>query len=1085
MSASSSTPTAASASTSTAPDASTPPEPALSTRERALQLVRRVPLLSQAVRTGVCLQDALVDALVACEFSPGEYIYAQGQTSTRELYFLERGRVLATKRRLVATTGGAAARLPIAGRCRSQADADVETQVDVFEPLEYFGELPLLSNATTRSTNAVAAPEDAENPSVDTGVACFVLSEDAFARLLGPMHELMLARAELRMHRVLDRERLFQAWSWPQKRFMLERCTFARFQPGARVCEQSDTHDDRFFIVMEGEADVVMVDASESSNPSIDAREDGEDGGHVGGEQQSSTVVARKCRFQSFGEMALLGHPRVASVVVVGATSATGDGGLACVVITRALFSAAKRLRTPDGSLLSDGKLPDANDRDDDSEAALASELADEWTLAANARKLRLSNPRVARYLVTFIQHFKAAYQHLFEGRSAYLDLLRRLRDEPELVHGAKGGSAGELAALAERLTGLDASLPVPLNVASLGVVRAETRRVLALPPSARSATDVALIARMVERSALIAKIERPAHIPALQVARMLAQVVTFVRASKERPLVCQGRVESRAFLILRGRINIVNERSATAGGEVLATLRAGDSFGELSLVAKLRRSASAFAPSSADLIAFDRDHLVHIQREIPGVSVQHMMVERAEFLARLSFMKPVATSSSFEMETAQDEAFGECIRVAHDVVERAYGPRHRFFQDECDRRALLFVKTGEIDVFMRKQLPAPVGSSFGVAPSLSLPPRTVLVRVATIGPQEIFGAAIVTLSATPGAMTDQDVADLEAATMYVSRSHAQVLELPERGWRRLRPASIVQIRRALLERYRWNADAVASQRYFYHVERPWQLVGTSTCTPAPGDCCASPDGKPRATPLSVSPKCQETIEPATTTRLARHINDKKRNVGHAGAFANLFAHPVDERHTRQPMMSPTRGASPSASTLPALLPSCSVQTAVMTIPIPPQSIVHSAPLSLSMAAWEKDTFPRPPTASTSTLGGSFLPSSSASSVARWIPSGGVHGTNTSAAATIGLKGSHGDASRPFADAPVHFFAHIAPPPGSATARSSPRVMNSKRRQQQQPTKTTQQGRVGPPAKGQASDTFHAMWKFDRRTSLS
>lgn len=1133
MNASPSTPPTASAASSSVTDISESPDPALSTRERALLIVRRVPLLAQAVRSGACSQDALVDALAARKFAAGEYINAQGQTGARELFFLERGRVLLTKRRHVTATSGATTRLPMAGRCRSQADADMETQVDVLEPFEYFGELPLLSNAATRATNAVAISrgvvdqageaEDADQPPV----ACFVMSEDAFVTLLAPLHELMLARVELRTHRVLDRERLFQTWSWPQKRFVLERCAFARFQPGARICEQSDTHDDRFFIVVEGEADVVMADDSEpGGQPSPFESDDDGDGDTSSAEDQpSATVVARKCRFQSFGEMALLGRPRVASVIAVGPSPSTGDGGLACVIITRALYTAAKRLRTSEVSLndgRANGKDSSINDRDDDDEAALASTLADEWALAANARKLRLSNPRVARHFVTFIQHFKAAYQQLFEGKSAYLDLLRRLRDEPELVHGSMGDSTGELSALVERIVGSDTSLPIPLNATSLGVVRAETRRVLALPPSSRSAKDVALITRLVERSTLIAKIERPAHVLALQVARTLAQVVTFVRATKDRPLVRQGRVESRAFLILRGKINIVNERSASGdgggGSEVLATLRAGDSFGELSLVAKLRRSASAFAPTSADLIAFDREHLVHIQREIPGVSVQHLMVERAEFLARLSFMKPTPTTNPFGMESAQDEAFGERIRVAHDVVERSYGSRHRFFQDEGDRRALLIVKSGEIGVFMRKQLHvqfASVGATTGApspsSTSTAAATRTVLVRVATIGPQEIFSATIATLSASPSAAADEDAAELEAATMYVSYSHAQVLELPERGWRRLRPASVVQIRRALLERYRWNADAATSQRYFYHFDRPWQLVGTSTSSSASGDGCACSDGKKAvaktattsAAQSNASPKCQETIEPVTTTRLVRHINDKKRHTGRAGAYVNLFADSGGEARaypltTSGKTTTPVRCASPTASVLPALPAVCSLQAPVTTITTTTPSSVHNALLSISMAAWEKDSSPRPPAtsppASSSALGGLFSPNSSASWTSRSLSSaGGVgHNANGTSTVALGLWDRHSGTSASAADAPMRFFAHIAPPPGSAAARNSPRVLNGRRRQQkqqqqqQQQPKTTQQGTIESPTKGHAGgDKFHAMWKLDRRTSLS
>lgn len=300
------------------------------------------------------------------------------------------------------------------------------------------------------------------------------------------------------------------------------------------------------------------------------------------------------------------------------------------------------------------------------------------------------------------------------------MDLLRRINAEPTL--------AGEFPFVSDRV-----AWDQPAS--SLSITRAETRRILSLPPAERSPFEISFMARLLEPTAFVNKFDRPSHVDTLTLARGIARFANFLTVQKDKFLFRQGKIESHAFLILRGNVNIVNEDVNTLQPglalkqyDVLATLSAGDSFGELSLVTRLQRSASALAACEVDLLVLERPHLQALTEMIPGVSVQHAMVECAEFLATLSFLR--------------DSDFAQCIRVAHDLQDQFYEPRHIFLQEPVHLRTLYIVKSGEVTVYLRRIVPvAEVTVNSGAIDSTST--KEVLVRVATIGPQEFFGVAI------------------------------------------------------------------------------------------------------------------------------------------------------------------------------------------------------------------------------------------------------------------------------------------------------------------------------------------------------
>lgn len=838
------------ASTTTTSSSSSSAVKATPEADRKRQLIRSIQILQLATKEQHCSEDELVQALTVTTFTDGEYVYCQGQAE-RDVFFIEEGKVLITQRR--AGTGA----VRMGARRRSVQEAELEIQLTSFEEREYFGEMALLQNAL-RKSNAVASG----------GTACMVLSETHFQSLLAPLHQLMLYRHLLRWHSVLEKHRLFKEFAPAQRQYVINHCHLEVFQDNELICRQNEL-DDRYFILADGEANVIVDESvTGSSHALVSSRSAVIDGVQRVDSQSplhvQSSTVAQKSLFQGFGEMGLLDKPRTAHVVARGSP-------VVCAVVRRKDYIAASQLV--------------ANAGDADAESLLATTLIEEWNLVLNARNLHLSNPHVAHYLITFIKKFKAAYNQKFVGKTMYLDLLRRLHQEPQL--------GDEFPLLAARVTWESPA-------SSLSILRSESRRILSSPPAARTPADMSFVGRMIESALFVDKFEAPPAVDRHKLARHLGRVMEFLNIDKDVYLFRQGKIESKAFLILRGKINIVNEDvnslQTVKHYEVIATLSAGDSFGELSLVTRLQRSASALAPCDTDLLVLDRERLHALTTALPGVDVRHEMVERAAFLSRLDFFK--------------GSDFGQCIRVAHDMHEVVYEPRHLFLKEPAHLRTLYIVKSGEVAVFLRRVVPAASIPSIASANSAVLSPsptragtsqpdvalsssqtRTVLVRVATIGAHEFFGIAIAFANivgapgvpstaaasvstpsglgrqgsgSTPLAQQPPVASSAElAATVYMCCTRVQVLELSERGWRRLAPQSLQLIRNSLLERNRWNHACVESQTKdpsYFHADKPWKVLARSD--PVTGK-----------------------FDEHQSTRLVRHLRDKKQSATSAYAL--------------------------------------------------------------------------------------------------------------------------------------------------------------------------------------------------------
>lgn len=116
----------------------------------------------------------------------------------------------------------------------------------------------------------------------------------------------------------------------------------------------------------------------------------------------------------------------------------------------------------------------------------------------------------------------------------------------------------------------------------------------------------------MAEQSVSLDHIDRFSSLTDDEVAR-IAEVGTYVTVPADWGLMGEGTSADKAYLLISGEVSVRKH------GEEIATLGAGDIFGEMGIVAHKLRTASVISTSRLEALHFTRDQIEQLEKEIPA----------------------------------------------------------------------------------------------------------------------------------------------------------------------------------------------------------------------------------------------------------------------------------------------------------------------------------------------------------------------------------------------------------------------------------------------------------------------------------
>ena len=127
-----------------------------------------------------------------------------------------------------------------------------------------------------------------------------------------------------------------------------------------------------------------------------------------------------------------------------------------------------------------------------------------------------------------------------------------------------------------------------------------------------------------VERVLALKNIELFHDIPG-EVLADIAALLTEENFEKGEYIVKEGNTEKELFMIMKGEVEIVS------GGNVVAVKKAGDGFGEMSLIESQARSGDIIAKDDVLVLKMDGDDFLEIlkQREEIALGIIKFLVER------------------------------------------------------------------------------------------------------------------------------------------------------------------------------------------------------------------------------------------------------------------------------------------------------------------------------------------------------------------------------------------------------------------------------------------------------------------------
>jgi CRP-like cAMP-binding protein len=106
-----------------------------------------------------------------------------------------------------------------------------------------------------------------------------------------------------------------------------------------------------------------------------------------------------------------------------------------------------------------------------------------------------------------------------------------------------------------------------------------------------------------------------------LEQLRTITEYLTEYHVNPGETIFREGDVSCELYLIVTGKVEIVQDRGATA--HTLAVLSAREFFGEMAIVENRPRSASAVAVERSVLLVLSPEHFRHVVLQEPAISFE------------------------------------------------------------------------------------------------------------------------------------------------------------------------------------------------------------------------------------------------------------------------------------------------------------------------------------------------------------------------------------------------------------------------------------------------------------------------------
>lgn len=200
--------------------------------------------------------------------------------------------------------------------------------------------------------------------------------------------------------------------------------------------------------------------------------------------------------------------------------------------------------------------------------------------------------------------------------------------------------------------------------------------------------------------------------------AESLAAAVTKKRFKRGEILVEQGKKTNSLYIMLSGRTRVVV--TDNKGREVIiATLKAGDYLGEMSLIDNEPHSATVIAEQQVDVLALGRETFLQCLTENAAMSLAVMrgLVQRlrraTENISSLALVGVYGRVAKVLLDAAlQDETGGMLIRekVSRQDIAKMVGASRemvsRVMKDFEDQGFIKMLDGGQVRVFERRVHP-------------------------------------------------------------------------------------------------------------------------------------------------------------------------------------------------------------------------------------------------------------------------------------------------------------------------------------------------------------------------------------------